>query len=278
MVCPEEVILRIGQPVSAEGQSRISWQNGSALSHTILLIPKINSSDGVILPFEEHLIYRVFDYADKTVSDVMTPRMGVVSFDVEISMAEALEKAKLSGFSRFPVFEQQIDSVIGYVHIKDLIWGIDKGLNLRLSLREIVIIPSNVTLSDAFSRLTKSRKHLAIVLDEYGGVDGLLTLEDLLEVVFGEIDDEHSPITGPLTQQSEHEWIIAGYSLVTEVAELLNVEFQPKGQYKTIAGFIMTELGRIPSEGDQFSKLGYQFTVRKMEHLRVAEVNVSHIP
>ncbi len=243
----------------------------------IELVVKQGASDGVILPFEERLIYRVFDYADKTVRDVMTPRVGVISFDVEISMLEALEKAKHSGFSRFPVFEQQIDGVIGYVHIKDLIWGIDKGNNLRQSLREIVVIPPSVTLSEAFSRLTKSRKHLAIVLDEYGGVDGLLTLEDLLEVVFGEIDDEHSPITDPLTQRFDHEWIIAGYSLVTEVAELLNVEFRTEGQYKTIAGFIMTELGRIPSEGDQLNKLGYQFTVHKMDQLRIAEINVSQI-
>ena len=118
---------------------------------------------------------------------------------------------------------------------------------------------------------------MAIVLDEYGGVAGLLTLEDLLEVVFGEIDDEHSPITNPLAQKFEHEWIIDGYSLIADVAELLNVEFKPNGKYKTIAGFIMTELGRIPSDGDQLSKLGYQFTVRKMDHLRIAEIKCFEI-
>ena len=236
---------------------------------------KQGASDGVILPFEERLLYRVIDYADKNVSDVMTPRMGVISLDVETSMVEALEKAKLSGFSRFPVFEQQIDGVIGYVHIKDLIRGIDKGINLRQCLRDTVFIPTSVPLSEAFSRLTKSRKHMAIVLDEYGGVNGLLTIEDLLEVVFGEIDDEHSPVVHSLIQKSDHEWSFPGDSLVTELAELLKVEFQPRGKYRSIAGFIMTELGRIPSEGDQLSKFGYLFTVRKMDHLRIVEVNVS---
>ena len=92
------------------------------------------------------------------------------------------------------------------------------------------------------------------------------------------IDDEHNPITDPLTQRSEHEWIITGYSLITEVAELLNVNFQSKGQYKTISGFIIIEPGRILSVGDQLVKFGYQFAVRKMDHLRVAEVKVSRIP
>jgi len=241
----------------------------------IELAVKQGASDGVILPFEERLIYRVFDYADKNVSDVMTPRMDVIGLNIETSVVEALERAKLSGFSRFPVFEQQIDGVIGYVHIKDLIWGIDKGINLRQCLREIVVIPPSVTLSEAFSRLTKSRKHLALVLDEHGGVNGLLTLENLLEVVFGDIDDEHSPVVDPLAQGSEHEWVIAGHSLVSEVAEMLNIEFQPKGRYKTIAGFVMTELGRIPSDGDHLSKFGYLFTVRKMDHLRIVEINIS---
>jgi len=216
----------------------------------IELVIKQGASDGVILPFEERLIHQVFDYADKTVSDVMTPRIVVIGLDVETPMVEALEKAKRSGFSRFPVFEQNIDRVVGYVHFKDLIWGIDKGINLAKCLREIVVIPENVTLSEAFSRLTKRKKHLSIILDEYGGTLGILTLEDLLEEIVGQIEDEHSPIAEQTEHKTEDEWIFAGTTPIAEVGELIGIDFQPKGLYTTLAGFMLARLGKIPQIGD----------------------------
>jgi len=240
----------------------------------IELAIKQGASDGVIMPFEERLINKVFDYADKTVSDVMTPRIGIIGLEVETSIVQALEEAKSSGFSRFPVFEQHIDQVIGYVHIKDLIWGIDKGSILEKRLREIVVIPATVSLSEAFSRLTKRQKHLAIVLDEYGGTLGLLTLEDLLEEIVGEIEDEHSPIVEQIEYKTEDEWVFAGTTPVSEVGELLGIDFRPRGVYTTLAGFILASLGKIPLPGDKTSQYGYVFFVKEMDRLRIASIEV----
>ncbi len=239
------------------------------------MIIKQGAVDGVILPIEELLINRIFVYADRNVQDVITPRSAVIGFDKQISVSEALEEAKRFGFSRYPVYDKQIDNILGYVHIKDLIWGLDKNVNLERCVRETIYIPGNATLPEAFSMLTKGGKHLVIVIDEYGGVEGIVTLEDLLEVVFGEIEDEHSPVAQQPEQASEGEWVIAGATLIPDVSNLLEITFQPKARYKTIAGFIMTELGYIPEVGDQLRKYGYTFTVQTKDHLRIVNVHIT---
>jgi putative hemolysin len=253
---------------------KTSTSNPAISLEEIEVVIQQGASEGVILPFEENLINKAFAYGNKSVNDVMTPRTAIIALDVETSLSVALEKAKLSGFSRFPVFEQEIDRVAGYVHIKDLIWGIDQGTTLRQCLREIVVIPISVTLPEAFSRLTKSKKHMAIVLDEFGGTFGILTLEDLLEEIVGEIEDEHSPITEKGMQKTGDEWIFAGVTPISDVGNLLGVSFQPQGLYATLAGFILASLGRIPQPGDQTNQFGFTFSVEEMDRLRIASIRV----
>jgi len=249
-------------------------QPPSTSPEEIEMLVKQGAAEGVILPVEEELIRGIFDYTDRRVQDVMTPRTAIIALDVDASYTEVRGIMKQSGYSRFPVFNNDLDHIVGYVHMKDIIWA-DQDSDLRQAAREVCFIPSGASLPEAFDRFTKTGTQIAIVLDEFGGTRGLLTLEDILEEIVGEIEDEHSPVVQLHTQKSEREWIIVGHSLVPEVAELLNIEYQPTGEYKTIAGFMMTELGRIPSEGDQLSKFGYLFTVHKMDHLRIVEVNVS---
>ena len=253
---------------------KTSPSNPAISLEEIEVVIQQGASEGVILPFEESLIYRAFAYGNKSVNDVMTPRTAIIALDVETSMSVALEKAKLSGFSRFPVFEQNIDKVAGYVHIKDLIWGIDKGTTLRQCLREIVVIPASVTLPEAYSRLTKSKKHIAIILDEFGGTFGILTLEDLLEEIVGEIEDEHSPIVEQYESQLDGNWTFLGTTPISEVSDLLKVDFQPKGVYATLAGFIYASLGKIPEVGEEVSKHGYFFSVKEMDRLQITRIRV----
>ena len=253
---------------------KTSPSNPAISLEEIEVVIQQGASDGVILPFEEGLIYKAFAYGNKSVNDVMTPRTAIIGLDVETSLAVALEKAKLSGFSRFPVFEHEIDRVVGYVHIKDLIWGIDQGTTLKQCLREIVVIPASVALPEAFSRLTKSKKHIAIILDEFGGTFGILTLEDLLEEIVGEIEDEHSPITEKGMHKAGDKWIFAGVTPISDVGELLGIDFQPQGSYTTVAGFVLASLGRIPKPGDQTNQFGFTFSVEEMDRLRIASIRV----
>ena len=250
-------------------------QYPSTSPEEIELLVKQGTAEGVIQPVEERLIGRIFDYTVRCVQDVMTPRTSIIALNVETLPSEALITAKRSGYSRFPVYNSDIDQVIGYVHIKDIIWAAG-NTNLRPYTREIHFIPSGASLPKAFEILTKAGTHMAIVLDEYGGTRGLLTLEDMLEEIVGEIEDEYSPITEQLEFPTNGDWVFAGTTPISEVAELLAVDFQSQGIFTTLAGFVFASLGKIPETGEQISKHGYIFTVKEMDRLRIASIHVRH--
>ncbi len=233
------------------------------------------AADGTVLPVAEQLISRVFDYTDARVLDVMTPRTDLIALDVEMAPEEALDVARESGFSRFPVFVDHLDTILGYVHVKDIIWA-EEHNNLRPFVRGIVYLPGSMHLPDAFSRLTREGKHMAIVLDEFGGTDGILTLEDLLEMLVGEIEDEHSPLAEQPSQQISGDWLVSGSTPLLDLSELLGIEFVTDGSYTTIAGYLLDELGTVPQGGEQVFKDGFVFTVEEMDRLRIASVRIHH--
>ena len=217
------------------------------------------------------MIERIFDYADRSTRDEMTPRTEIIALDAETPINVALNIAKEHGFSRYPVIRGDIDQILGYVHIKDLIWA-DPEDRLDCMLRKAVFIPEGATLPQAFNTLTRAGRQLGIVLDEFGGTEGLITLENLLEVIVGEIEDEHSPVTELPEQSAEGEWRIAGSESIADVSSLLGIDFDAKGSYNTLAGFIMAKLGSIPVESDFVSYGGYHFIVEEMERFRVVSV------
>ena len=257
--------------------------NGDASSDEIISPEEIEvlvhrgAAEGVILPIQERMIERVFDYADRLTRDEMTPRTEIISLRTDTSIEDALEIAKKHGFSRYPVRHENIDNIQGYVHIKDLIWA-DPDDHLTDHLRPLVYIPEGVTLPKAFTTLTRAGQQMAIILDEYGGTEGLITLENILEVIVGEIEDEHSPVAEVSEQDGEGEWSIVGSESLSDVSELLGITFDPHRAYSTIGGFIVNELGTFPDEGDFVSYRGYRFVVEEIDHFRVMSVRVHVIP
>ena len=242
----------------------------------IELLVRRGTAEGAILPIQEKMIARVFDYADRVTRDEMTPRTKIVAFEIDTPAAVALETAKKHGYSRFPVYRDDLDHILGYVHIKDLIWADEETL-LGSLIRPVVIIPEGVSLPKAFTALTKAGRQMGIVLDEYGGTEGLITLENLLEVIVGEIEDEHSPLTEVPERHAEGVWEIAGSTAIVEVGELLGVDFEPNGVYNTLAGFIMTQIGAIPQEGDTIIWKDFRFKVEEMERFRILRVCIQRL-
>ena len=232
------------------------------------------AAEGVFSPVQARMIERVFDYADRSTVDEMTPRVEMVTLREETPISEALKVAKEHGFSRYPVIKEDIDGIQGYVHIKDLIWANSES-SLSDHLRPVVFIPAGVTLPEAFTTLTRAGQQMAIIMDEYGGTDGLLTLENILEVIVGEIEDEHSPVTEVSKRAGEHEWRLVGNEPISDVSERLGIDFDPQGAYRTIAGFIIAELGSLPKEGDDVVYQGYRFIVEEVDQFRVISVRVS---
>ncbi len=248
-------------------------QYPSTSPEEIELLVKQGVAEGVIQFVEESLISGIFDYTERRVQDVMTPRTSIIALDEKITPAKALRIAKQSGYSRYPVYSEDLDCIVGYVHIKDVIWAKNKP-DLSCCVREVQFIPSGASLPDAFNKLTLDGSHIGIILDEHGGTRGLLTLEDMLEEIVGEIEDEHSPIAEQIERKTEGEWVFAGTTPVSEVGDLLGIDFQPRGVYTTLAGFILASLGKIPESGDKTSQYGYVFSVMEMDHLRIVSIHV----
>lgn len=265
LLASADVILRLWG-TDAENRERISPDE-------IEFMVRRGTAQGIILPVQEQMISRVFDYADFMTRDVMTPRTKIIALEAETPIKTALDVAKKSGFSRFPVYLGNIDHILGYVHIKDLIWAVPES-RLEDLTRQMVFIPEGTSLPQAFQMLTQAGRHMGIVLDEYSGTDGIITLENLLEVIVGEIEDEHSPVAVVPKRGKLGEWRISGGTAIADVGDLLGISFEPGGVYTTLAGFIMAELGEIPDEGATVSFKNHLFVVEVMERFRIQTVRV----
>ena len=231
------------------------------------------TAQGIFLPEQQRMITRVFDYAVRATRDVMTPRTELIALEGETLAKDGLKIAKDSGFSRFPVYQKDVDHILGYIHIKDLIWAAPE-MKLKQLARQVVFIPAGASLPKAFSLLTRAGRHMGIVLDEFSGTDGVITLEDLLEEIVGEIEDEHSPVAEAPQRGTQGEWLISGGTAIAEVGELLEIEFNPGTLYTTLGGFILSELGKIPEKGDAVFYEGYSFIVETMERFRILMVRI----
>lgn len=234
------------------------------------------TDQGIFLPVQERMIARVFDYAKRSTRDVMTPRTKIVALEADTPLQTALQVAKDSGYSRFPVYRENLDRILGYVHVKDLFWA-PSGTRLDQITREMIFIPETASLPQASALLTRARRYMGIVLDEFSGSDGLVTLEDIMEVIVGEIEDEYGPVAEAPERGRQGEWCLSGGLPISEVGDLLDITFDPRGVYATLAGFILAELGAIPQEGDGISYQGYSFAVETMEGFRIETVRVQRI-
>ena len=253
-----------------------SGEEDSTSPEEIEVLVRSGTAQGVFLPVQERMIARVFDYARLSIRDVMTPHTRVVALEADTPITEALQAARQSGYSRLPVFRDTLDKILGYVHVKDLFWA-EPGTRLDQILREMVFIPEGAGLPQASSLLTRARRYMGIVLDEYGGTDGLVTLEDIMEVVVGEIEDEYGPVAAVPERGQQGEWCLSGGLAISEAGDLLDIHFEPRGVYATLAGFIMAELGEIPKVGDRVSYQGYSFMVDSMEGFRLTSVRVQRL-
>jgi CBS domain containing-hemolysin-like protein len=231
------------------------------------------TAEGSFQISEGAFVSGVFEYGDRRAHEVMTARTDITALDASLLPAEALNQAAKSGLSRFPIFEETLDNIIGYVHIKDLIWA-DEAAKLKDIARQILFIPEVTNLPDIYKRLTQERVHMAIVLDEHGGTAGLLTLEDVLEVIVGEIDDEYHLTKGDIRQLGEYTWLVAGSTPVEDVAEAIGSRLRESDDYSTLAGMLLERFGHIPQVGESTNYNGVTFTVRGMDKLRIDHVLV----
>jgi putative hemolysin len=231
------------------------------------------------LPLEERrLISEVFEFGDTLAYEVMTPRTDMVCIEEHATLGEALELSLKSHFSRLPVYREDIDNIIGFVHIKDMLPALKEGdleKPVREILRPIHFVPATKKVVELLRELQQRRIHMAIVLDEYGGTAGLVTIEDLLEELVGEIRDEHDREAPPYRKISDREYLVDASLPIETVNETLGVQIPESEESETLGGLVMELLGKIPEEGETVSVNGYKLKVERMRGKRIATVRLT---
>ncbi|MBK9062719.1 MAG: HlyC/CorC family transporter [Acidobacteria bacterium] len=232
--------------------------------------------EGILEKHEEELVSRAVDFNDRTVGQVMTPRPDIVFAEADAPLDEIADLFVKTKFTRLPLVEGSIDKPVGIVHVKDVFTVLrrpDPPATARAIAREVFFAPESQTVATLLSDFRRRRHPLAIVVDEYGAVTGLATLEDLVEELVGEIADEHEDEAPPVTAQGDGSWSVAGRVRVPELATLFDVDF-PRAEYDTVAGLVSEKLGRIPKPGEVAHEAGLSFTVEEADRRRIHRVRV----
>lgn len=249
----------------------------------ILSIVDQGEETGLIEESQKEMINNIFEFDDLTAGDVMTHRTDVEAVEIGSNISDAVSRAIEEGYSRMPVYENDLDNVKGILYVKDLLKYVNSAVPTELTpadvMREAYFIPESKKCRDLFSEMTEKHLQMVIVSDEYGGVAGIVTVEDLIESIMGNIQDEFDDEEEEFEQISENIFNIEGTSDIHEVEELLGIEF-PEGEYDTIAGYIMSVIGRIP-DADEHPIVeceGFGFMVAEMDDRRITRVIAERLP
>jgi CBS domain containing-hemolysin-like protein len=246
----------------------------------ILRLIELEDDEGEIEEDERKMIKGVFGLEDTAVREIMTPRTDIVALDAEADSKDALRVVADQGYSRIPLYEGNLDNVVGVVYVKDLMRYLALGPDLP-KLRDIArkpfFVPESKRIDDLLTDMRKQRTHLAIVVDEYGGTAGLATIEDLLEEIVGEIEDEHDRVDPQIVRLSDTEAVLDGRVDIDELNELFHTDIA-SDEFDTIGGCVLHLLGRMPAVGDEAATDGVHLKVLAVDGHRVRRVKVTVEP
>lgn len=259
--------------------------NDDVTEEEIISMVREGHEQGTILASEAELIHNVFEFDDKEVKDIMTHRKNIVSLDGNMSFIDAIEFIIDTGKSRFPVYENDVDSIIGVLHIKDAFTFFEKNEVYRSSIKDIDglirpvdFIPETVNINDLFKKMQSKKSHLAMVVDEYGQISGLIAMEDILEELVGNIEDEHDEEENYIRKNDDETFIMDGMTEFSDVKEALSLPIEDDA-YETLNGFIISLSDKIPEEGDKtvISAYGYRFSVMSVEDKVIKQVMIKKL-
>jgi putative hemolysin len=239
------------------------------------------TAEGLVEPLEQRLALGALRLGDRTVRDIMRPRIDLDAMDVETPPDEVLGTAAMAGFSRLPVYERDLDHVIGFIHIKDLFRQQHLGwpIELRKLLHPALLVPENMPLDRLLELFQEKHNQLAIVLNEYGGTEGMVTLEDVVEEIVGEMRDEHRRHEEQkFVERDENTWLIDGAVSIADMIDRLDIDAEEGWEgrgFSTVAGLILDRLGHIPSIGDSAEWDGLHLEVVDMDGQRIDRVLVT---
>ena len=247
----------------------------------LMTFVEVVEEEGEIGKEEKEFIHNIFEFDDTNASEIMTPRgdMFVIEADKKLKIEDIVKP----GFTRIPVIEEDIDHVVGILNIKDLFMrqsACEESIDVRKIMRKPYFIPEYVKLDSLLHQFKKRKDHLAIVVDEHGGVSGLITLEDALEEIVGEISDETDKYEPHITRIKKDEWIVLGKSDIDEVNEKILMNIPDLKEYDTFSGYILDKIERIPQEKEEIQMGDFTVTVKEMDGNRIKKyiVKKTHNP
>ena len=229
---------------------------------------------------ERQMIYSIFQFGDTLAREIMVPRMDILAFEVTTSLTQTAKAFTKSGHSRVPVYENDIDNIIGLLYAKDLLHVMQNGRK-RASIRELLrpayFVPDTKKADALLTEMQAQRIHMAIVVDEYGGVAGLVTLEDIIEEIIGEIQDEYDLSEEEPVQQDGEDYLFLGRIDLDDFNEVMGSQV-PKGESDTLAGFLYDHFGRVPHDGESIQTDGLLLTIEQVIGRRIRRVRAHRLP
>lgn len=249
----------------------------------ILMMVDQGEEKGVLDEDAKDMISNIFDFSDSTVSEIMTHRTEVDAVEDISSVQDVVSLSIKLGHSRVPVYHDDLDNILGIIYVKDLLKyvgaPVDPGVKLTDLMRPAFFVPESKFCADLFSEMTARRLQIAVVVDEYGGTEGIVTMEDLLESIVGNMQDEYDTEEEEIHREGDNRYSVDGTASVEEISDLTGVEL-PEGDYDTIAGLMMEQLGRIPkpNEHPHVKVKNLTLTVAEMDDRRIARITIEKEP
>ena len=273
LTASSNAVLRLFGGKDAEGASFISVDEVKSLIRE-------GAARGIFNETEEELIHSVFEFADTPAKAVMVPRTEIHAIEADTSLAEAARSFVESGFSRIPVYEGELDKIIGILYNKDVFKALQEKSDFRIRdhLHQAFFVPSTLPISELLKQLQRRHLAMALVVNEFGEVEGLATLEDLVEEIVGEIRDEYDlEERGPVERLPDGSMVIKGSALLKDLKTDFDLPFEESSDYHTLAGFMLAKLKRIPRGGEWVEENGYKLTIVDMEGRRILKIKLEQI-
>ena len=278
VLAPLSILLRRLASSARGDEDEVTAESVFLSEDGLRFLIHVGEGEGVIEEDEKQMIAGIFEFGETTVREIMVPRLDIVAVEVTAPLSQALDLIIGNGHSRIPVYEDSIDHLLGVLYAKDLLLCLRDGsqdISVRQLLRKAYFVPQSKKLDELFEEMQAHRIHMALAVDEYGGTAGLVTIEDLLEEIVGEIQDEYDSEEPQLKKLAPEIYIFNARYDIDEVSRLIDVDLSAgRENIDTLGGFIYSQLGRVPEQGESIQFKDWRFTVLSVDSRRIEEVRV----
>lgn len=263
------IVKLLGGQVKATGEQ--------ITEEEIRLMINVGEEKGIFQETETEMINSIFEFDDTVAKEVMTPRTDIIAISSEVTLEELLDIIVEENFSRIPVYEESIDNIIGILYVKDLFSMIKRKMEWEVSLKNIIrpvfFVPEYKKIDELFKEMQKSKTHIAVVIDEYGGTAGLITIEDLLEEIVGNIFDEYDDVVLDYEKIDDNTYIVSGMLDIGEINDILDTSI-PEEEFDTVSGMLLSHSGKMPEVGDEVELGNIYFRIEEVDDKRISKIRI----